>query len=93
MIFVARTILASWKFAQVTEYVELMVRYFDVSLEQYPGDALVAGWCRQRSQVRPVAVVVCKYFLHISFYYHLKIVKFKRNICAEYFSETQFFFY
>ncbi|OAD62670.1 hypothetical protein WN48_07022, partial [Eufriesea mexicana] len=42
----------------IAEDVELMMRHLDALLEEDPSDALVARWRRQRTQIRPVAVII-----------------------------------
>jgi hypothetical protein len=59
VILMAGTFFATRKLAEIAKNVELVVRNLDVALEEYPGDAFVAGWSCQRAQVSPVAVVIC----------------------------------
>lgn len=74
VILVAGALLATRKLAQIAENVELMVRNLDEALEQDPGDALVAGWSRQRAEVGPVAVVVGQQLARVDGIVHLDTV-------------------
>lgn len=52
------TLFATRELSQITENVQLPMRYLDVPLEEDPSDALVARWCCQGAQVRPVPVII-----------------------------------
>lgn len=58
MILVARAFFSTREFSQIAENIQLMMGHLDALLEKNPGDALVARRCRQRSQVRPITIVI-----------------------------------
>lgn len=60
-----------------------MMRHLDAFLKEDPSNAFVARWCRQRSQIRPIAIIIGKEFAGIDWFRNFYDFAFVRDVRQE----------